>query len=427
MSLNRSTPPAIKQATDFTIELPSCETISLSETNKLYTVNAGTQDVISFEIYMPKLLETPNEVVVSKAVASLLKSGTVSMTALQINEQIEQVGGSISISQNNDFFIIKITCLTKHFTNLLPLLFEIIQAPTFPKEELEIYRQQAMQHMSVNLKKSEFVANRTIDELIYGFEHPYGSYSLMEDYQCVTQVDLVNFHKKYISLEKATFFLSGKYEASIVKTIQSEFEKRTVTTAAILKPIAAVKPAESKKHRITNDEKALQGAIRIAKKFVSRTHQDFIPMLFTNTLFGGYFGSRLMSNIREDKGYTYGIYSFVQQNMEANTYVIATDVGKDVAEKAVDEVWNEMKRLRTEPVPSEELQLVKNYILGSILGSIDGPFKIMSRWKSLILNNSDAKQFQKSVDTYKKITAEQIMELANTYYQEEDFYNLIVY
>jgi predicted Zn-dependent peptidase len=427
MSLNRSTPPAIKQATDFTIQLPSCETVSLSETNKLYMVNAGTQDVISFEIYIPKLLESQKEVVVSKAVASLLKSGTGSLSALQISERIEQVGASISISQNNDFFIVKLTCLSRHFINLLPLLFELIQDPTFPKDELEIYRQQAIQNMSVNLKKSEFIANRTIDELMYGFDHPYGSYSLMKDYHSLSQNDLISFHKKYISLEKATFFLSGKFEQGVIKEIQSEFEKRKVSSSAILKPIATIKPTESKKHRITNDEKALQGALRIAKKFVSRTHEDFIPMLFTNTLFGGYFGSRLMSNIREDKGYTYGIYSFVQQNMEANTYVIATDVGKDVAEKAVEEVWHEMKRLRTEPVPSEELQLVKNYILGSILGSIDGPFKIMSRWKSLILNNSDEKKFQKSVNTYKNITAEQIMQLANTYYQEEDFYDLIVY
>ena len=309
----------------------------------------------------------------------------------------------------------------------MPLLFEILNDAQFPEDELEIFRKQSIQHMTVNLKKSDFVANRSIDKLIYGFEHPYGSYSLLEEYNSLTREQIVAFHKEYIKLNFATFFLAGKYEDELINAIKQELDKLSFDNNELELPVFVENATTDKKHRITNDEDALQGAIRVANKFIDRSHDDFIPMQFANTLFGGYFGSRLMSNIREDKGYTYGIYSFVQQNIKGNTYVIATDVGKDVAEKAVGEIWNEMQRMRSEPVPEEELQLVKNYILGSILGGIDGPFKIMSRWKSLILNGNDASYFDKSIETYKTITADKIMELSNTYYKQEAFYDLIVY
>ncbi len=427
MNLDRTLSPTIQQATSFTFELPDCASYAITDRNTLYSVNAGTQPVVSFEIYLPKLLKTQFEVVVSKAMTGLIKSGTSKYTALQISEQIEKWGASLTISQNNDFLIVKLQSLSKHFAKLLPLLFEILQDAQYPNDELEIYRQQAIQGMTVNLKKSDFVANRTIDELIYGFDHPYGSYSLLEDYNTLSREHVVDFHKEYVQMNEATFFLSGKFEEDLIQTIKDELGKVSFANTSLAKAKVDIKATAEKKHRIINDSEALQGAIRVAKKFIDRNDADFIPMQYVNTLFGGYFGSRLMSNIREEKGYTYGIYSFVQQNMKGNSYVIATDVGKDVAEKAVTEIWNEMQRLRTELVPEEELQLVKNYILGSILGSIDGPFKIMGRWKSLILNGVDKATFNNSIATYKNITAEQVMELANKHYQQEDFYDLIVF
>lgn len=427
MNLNRTQAPEIQQATNFIYQLPSCETHIITDKANLYSLNSGTQEVVSFEMYIPRLLNTPAEVVLSKACTALLKSGTSKRSALQISEEIEQLGANLSVSQNNDFFILKMQSLSKHFGKLLPLLLEILQDAQFPEDELEIYRQQAIQQMAVNLKKSDFVANRAIDKLIYGFEHPYGSYSELTDYETMTRADVVSFHKRYFNFEAATFFLAGRYDNSLLDSIKTALGQLKFEPNELQKADMTEKQDSLKKHRIENDPSALQGAIRIANKFIDGGHEDFVPMLFVNTLFGGYFGSRLMSNIREDKGYTYGIYSFVQQNMLGNSYVIATDVGKDVAEKSVTEVWNEMQRLRTELVSEEELQLVKNYILGSILGSIDGPFKIMSRWKSLILNGQDTAHFDRSVTIYKKMEAERIMELANTYYQQDHFYDLIVY
>ena len=177
---------------------------------------------------------------------------------------------------------------------------------------------------------------------------------------------------------------------------------------------------------LSNDPDGVQGSIRIAMPFINRHHPDYLPAQVLNTVFGGFFGSRLMDNIREDKGYTYGIHSYFQNHMHDVAWMISTEAGKDVCEATIAEVYKEMKLLREEPVDEEELLLVKNYLIGTALGDLDGPFHIIARWKSIILNKLDENYFDRSVDMIKKITAKEIQELANKYLKPENCYELVV-
>jgi predicted Zn-dependent peptidase len=145
-----------------------------------------------------------------------------------------------------------------------------------------------------------------------------------------------------------------------------------------------------------------------------------------NALFGGFFGSRLMSNIREDKGYTYGIHSYLQNHVQQSAWMISTEAGKDVCEAAIVEVYKEMKDLREELVDEEELLLVRNYMMGGILGDLDGPFQIIARWKNIILNNLTEQFFYNSINTIKTVPAEELQSLAQKYLQPEEFYELVV-
>jgi predicted Zn-dependent peptidase len=145
-----------------------------------------------------------------------------------------------------------------------------------------------------------------------------------------------------------------------------------------------------------------------------------------NTLFGGYFGSRLMSNIREDKGFTYGIHSALSPERNGGAMVIQTETGRDVAEQAVREIYHEMEQLCEHEAGEEELLLVKNYLLGNILGDLDGPFSILQRWRTLILNGFTIDYFNNNIATYKSITAPELRELARKYYVKNDFYEVVV-
>jgi predicted Zn-dependent peptidase len=143
-------------------------------------------------------------------------------------------------------------------------------------------------------------------------------------------------------------------------------------------------------------------------------------------LFGGFFGSRLMSNIREDKGYTYGIHSYVQNHIQESAWMISTEAGKDVSEATVTEVYKEMDLLRNTLIDEEELLLVRNYMIGSILGDLDGPFQIIGRWKNIILNDLDEHYFYDSIKVIKSISAEELKALAEKYLKPADFYELVV-
>ncbi|MEO5984470.1 MAG: insulinase family protein, partial [Ferruginibacter sp.] len=146
-----------------------------------------------------------------------------------------------------------------------------------------------------------------------------------------------------------------------------------------------------------------------------------------NNVFGGFFGSRLMSNIREEKGYTYGIYSYLQNHIQHSAWVISTEAGKDVCEATIEEVYKEMTRLRDKKIGKSELILVKNYMMGQILGDLDGPFHIMAKWKNIILNDLDERYFYESVEEIKSITSKELKLLANEYLHPEKFYELVVY
>lgn len=133
-----------------------------------------------------------------------------------------------------------------------------------------------------------------------------------------------------------------------------------------------------------------------------------------------------MSNIREDKGYTYGIHSYFQNHVADSAWMVSTEAGRDVCEATISEVYKEMQILRNEPVGDEELLLVRNYMIGSILGDLDGPFQIINRWKNYVLNGLDESYFYNSINTIKAITAEEIQELAQKYLVPEEFYELVV-
>ncbi len=426
-TINRKIAPPIKNATEFDFVLPPCNTFICENNIPIYSVNAGTQDVFSMEIIFDAGSRYENKYAVSQATAGLLKNGTKSKTNAQINEAIEYYGASLKVGSGADYASITLSCLSKYAEQLMPLVMELIMESIFPNHELDIYKTNSGQRLLVSLKKCDFVANRKIDEYLFGYHHPYGHYNNKEDIDALTPQDLIQFLEQNYCFDNCKIFVAGKYDEQVMTAIKNIFGKeKWHANSSPKKILPIIKPAAEKLVRIVNDESSVQGAIRLAMPFVERTHKDYPLMILLNTLFGGYFGSRLMSNIREEKGYTYGIYSYIYNNKNLGAFAISTEAGKDVCEATIQEVFNEMKILKEELIDEEELQLVKNYILGGVLGDLDGPFQIIQRWKNLILNNFDIERFNNNLNIYKNANAKELMELANKYLEPNNFYNLIV-
>jgi len=424
--IDRLAQPLIKDAVEFKLQLKPCEHFLLDNGVPVYTINAGAQDVLQVELvfYAGNWFEQQRSV--ASATNYLLKNGTNKKTAFQLNEEFEYYGAYCNRSCYNETAVVSLSTLSKYLPELLPVIKEMITDSAFSEQELDIYKQNTKQRLSVSLKKSDFVATRLSDAYLYGEDHPYGRYTNPEDIDVLNSSMLEEFFKQYYLNGRCVIFVSGKLPNDLQVQLNKNFG--SLSLKSFNRQLSAINqaPATEKKYRIQNDPNGVQGAIRIARPFPNRHHPDFMKVMVLNTLFGGFFGSRLMSNIREDKGYTYGIHSYVQNHIHESAWMISTEAGKDVCEATIKEVYKEMKGLREIVVDEEELMLVRNYLIGTILGDLDGPFQIMGRWKNLILNNLTDDYFYRSIETIKTISAEELRELAKKYLVPEDFYELVV-
>ena len=424
--MNRTEAPLIKDAIEFNLLLKPYELFTLDNGVPVYAVNAGAQEVLQLELvfYAGNWFEQQRSV--ASATNYLLKNGTTGKTAFQLNEEFEYYGAYCNRACYNETAVVSLSSLSKHLPALLPVIREMITDSVFNDTELDIYKQNSKQRLAVSLKKSDFVAARLSDAHLYGEEHPYGKYTNAEDLDALNSSLLKEYFRHYYLNGHCVIFVSGKLPGDLQQQLNRAFGDLAIRTFDNTLPFIDTSPATEKKYRIHNDPDGVQGAIRIARPFPNRHHPDFMKVMVLNTLFGGFFGSRLMANIREDKGYTYGIHSYVQNHIQQSAWVISTDAGKDVCEATIEEVYKEMAKLREERIDEDELMLVRNYLVGTILGDLDGPFHIMGRWKNLVLNGLGESYFYDSVNTIKTISAEELNVLANKYLVPEDFYELVV-
>lgn len=424
--LDRTIAPVIHDAVEFDYVLPPIQEAKLSNGLPLYWLKAGVQDVVEIDFVFPAGLWHEEKPAVAQAVASLIKNGTSKRTAHELNEAIEFYGAALNVSAGNDYTTVTLYSLTKHLPELLPVVREILTEAIFPENELAIYQQNAVQRLLVSLRQCDFVANQRIDALLFGSEHPYGRYSEKEKIEAVTREDLLAFYKNHYQLSGVKIFMAGQVGASEVKCLDHIFGEIKLESPEAEVTVKAITPAQQMKDHLINDPEGVQSAIRIGRLFPGRKHADFAPMVVLNTVFGGYFGSRLMSNIREDKGFTYGIYSSISTYAHSGSIIVQTEVGRDVTEAALKEIYEEMDRICREPIPEEELLLVKNYLLGNLLGDLDGPFSILRRWRSLILNEMTEADFNRHVQIYKSIGSGELQMLAQKYFDRERFYEVVV-
>jgi zinc protease len=424
--INRTEAPEIVDAVNFNLQLKPLTKYNLDNGLPVYAIDGGAQDVvmIEFVFYAGNWYEEKN--IVAATTNFMLKNGTTTKNALAINEHFEFHGAYLNRNCYNETATVTLHTLSKHLPKLLPVVAELLTESIFPEDELAIYKQNQKQRLEVNLKKCDFVANRLIDEYVFGFHHPYGKYTSTLDYDALQTDELKKFYHQYYTQGKCMLFVAGKLPSNIQEQLNGAFGQLPLNTQELKTVTYNVAPATQKKQHIVNDANGVQAAIRIAQLFPNRHHPDFMKMMVLNNVFGGFFGSRLMSNIREDKGYTYGIHSHIQNHIHDCALVVSTEAGKDVSEATIEETYKEMKLLQNELIDEEELNLVRNFMMGSLLGDLDGPFQVIARWKNYILNNLNDEYFYNSIQTIKTISAEELQALAKKYLNPDDFYELVV-
>jgi zinc protease len=424
--LNRKVHPPTKSPLEYSLDLKPYTFSTLDNGTPVYAIEAGEQEVMQLELVFDAGNWYEDKNIIAASTNFLIKNGTTKKTAFEINEHFDYYGAFLNRSCYNETATISLHTLSKHLHHLTPVITELLEESIFPESELDIYKQNQKQRLEVNLKKCDFVANRLIDESLYGFHHPYGRYTSTLDYDAVDTESLKKFYQHYYQNGNCKIFIAGKLPKNYIEILNQSFGHLPFGKNSITFNSIALQPASEKMLTIINDTNGVQAAVRIARPFPNKNHPDFQKTLVLNTIYGGFFGSRLMSNIREDKGYTYGIHSYLQNYIHHSAWMISTECGRDVYEATIEEVYKEMKIIQDELIEEDELNLVRNYMIGSILGDLDGPFQIINRWKSYILNNLTEDYFRNAIQTIKTVSAEELNALAKKYLNPNEFYELVV-
>jgi zinc protease len=392
----------------------------------VYTVNAGSQDLVRIELVFNAGFIVQPAPLISATVNDLLDEGTATMTAQQIADRIDYYGAFLETEVAHDEASVSLFTLNKYLGDVLPVVEELVKGPVFSGKELAVNLQNRKQKFIVSTQKVADMARKKFNQLLFGNNHPYGYFVQLEDYDKVFREQLVEFHGQHYRADDCRIIISGKVDDNAIKLLDKHFGGSDWTRKSPIKNANNYHiDATQKGSHLVLKEDALQSAIRIGKVMFNKTHPDYLPMLVLSTVLGGYFGSRLMSNIREDKGFTYGIGSAMVSLKESGYFFIATEVGVEVTQKAIDEIYKEMRRLREEPVGMNELGLVRNYLLGSFLGSVDGPFALADRFKGILLYGMGYEYYDNYINAIKTTSPERLMELAQKYFKEEDMIELV--
>lgn len=396
------------------IEFVKAQTVKLPSGVLCHSVMQEDCKVVEFEVEFDAGSKFQEKALVATMVNNLLLEGSTNYSAFEIASFFDNEGAFIETSCNADKASVVLHCLEKSISKLLPFLYEVIMTANFPQDEIDNYLTLSKQRLQVNQKKVAWVAKNEFMEQLLGKEHPYSWKIEMEDYDQVKKDDLISFYENYYKTSSYQIYIAGKVTTKVLQVVEEVFgQKKTHPCPTI--DIVKVSNGKLKEFHVVEQEEAIQSAIRLGAKTINRKHVDFPALFVVNTILGGYFGSRLMSNIREDKGYTYGIGSGIIHFNQLSYFVVSTEVGVEVTQSTLNEIEIEMNILQENLVSSEELRVVKNYILGNIMKGFDGSFSAMSRFKMLNHQGLDYGYYESLVQEVNEITPEKVKAIAQRY------------
>lgn len=411
---DRTTPPPIIPPQTISVCKPSPETMPNGLT--VIPIQTGEQEVIKLELIFHAGTKYQHKPLVARASINQLTEGTHRNTSEQIAEKLDYMGSFVEFSYSRDYASVNVLTISRFFEDTLKLVADMLYHPTYPENELELFKIRGKQQLHVELERVGVLARRNFFRTLFGANHPYGFFANPDHFDELTVNDLSLFHTTHHTSNRSAAIISGKVGSAELDIVRKTLGETRFGEADSTEPAIDLNPKQTRSKTIAYKKEANQTAIRIGKLMVERTHPDYIGLMVLNTVLGGYFGSRLMQNLREEKGYTYGISSGLIPFTRCTVLSIATEVATGVTEAAVEEILTEAERLRTNEIPGKELDLVRNHLIGEVLRSLDGPFALADSYAALYqFNRLDFGYIERIIRTINTITPATLHNLAQRY------------
>lgn len=420
--LDRTQPPAAQPVRSVT--LPAPEVRVLSGGNRLHVLRHSALPVVQVQVVVRAGSWHQSVSGQATLAARALADGTRHHTAAQIAEHIATYGAFLEHSAGADRATLTLYCLSRHLPALLPLMGELLSEAIYPDREVEAAKARYIQAVKVDREKVAYRATERFTRNLFGSAHPYCAEVDLEQVAAISADEIRAFYAQRWALAGADILVAGDVSEAQLEQLIAVLPLQA--EGPILLPTAApliATPVATDEIRIGQ---SMQSAVRVGRFWPGPHHADVQPLFLLNKILGGYFGSRLMRNIREDKGFTYGISSSIQHREHASSLVIGADVNADSTEATFTEIHRELARLREELVPEDELDVVRQYSVGKFLSETSTIFDQLSKYQFLILHGLSADYYTVLLRAIQETSAEQLRALANQYLTSDAMLELTV-
>ena len=409
-------PPPVK--TPQVPALPPARTWTLSNGLKVVAIHVTQAPILSVELLWRAGKPFEAQHLVAGATNALLTEGTARHSAADLEQLFEQYGTGLGTPEDNDTANLSVATIVKHADRLLPLMAEVVAEPAFTPREFKRYVKRSRQQLREDLQDPDTLAYRMLSEAAFGRDNPYGYADTKADYDALTLEAVKTHYQRYYGMANATLRVVGQLSPAVEQLLERTFGQLPAGTRAP-DPTYRVTPATPTLLHL-HRPRAQQTMIRRGRRGFLVTDEDYPGLCVLETILGGYYGSRLMRNIREEKGYTYGIDSDLDTYRFDGTFGIAADVANENVSTVRQEILTEMDKLRQDLVPAPELDMVRAYLIGGLVQDLDGPLAISSRYRSSIIKEYDpAAHLRRLDDTIRNISASELRDLARKHLRPE--------
>lgn len=415
------TQPPIAQKID-SLEYVKPQIISIDSNNNICQSAPRRNGVIKMQLLHPASSLNQDYKYQARATSSLALNGTLQHSANQIHEQFDFWGSTVSIDSHVFGTDISIKATREFFIPTLNWLFDNVLGANYPDSELEILKQTEIAALQRKMTTPKYWSNKLCMEAVFGKESPMTGYAGIEDISHLQRSHLVDFHKRALSDVKGTWFLAGDTDDQTIDAIKNIV--RQYSHNAPLQSVSqrTFNPSQQYDWK-QNVKNASQVSLTMAKEFPTISSAEFHKFALLNIALGGYFGSRLMQEIRENRGLTYGIGSHISQSTRGNIWSVSSEMNSANAEEATIAINEIVKSMHTSPISDEELERAKRYYTGQFRSSFDGPFAMASKMRNLYIRGFDFDYFDSALDTIWSTTSAELTQIAHNYLQPETFYS----
>lgn len=421
--LDRTIAPEAHQVQSMTLVEP--QEYLLENGLRIFVFDAADQELIKAEFVFRNVFDQEENALKNSAMCALLKEGTATMSSAQIAEMVDYYGAYLVPEYSFDYTGLTLYTLGKHASNVLPVVWNVLNRATMPDDELLTYKRNSKQSLQISLEKNEFVARKTFYQELFG-DNRYGRSATPDALDALKRSELLELYEKQIRPDNCTLFLAGHIDKSTLNEIFRLFGDEWSADYPKY-DIAPPNMAKIKSDTVyISKTDSLQSAVRIGNRTITRVHKDYPALQFVNTLFGGYFGSRLMQNLREDKGYTYGISSSILSMQYTGLWTLQTQVAAESTRETLLEIQKELDILQQELASENEIKLVKNYLLGSMLGSLESIFSHADKFKAAYLFGMPLSYYKYYTEVIQSMDSQKIREIAQQYFNLDASLKVVV-